>query len=334
MKKNYFLLAATTMMFAACAQTDMVNEVVTEEAPQAIGFETFANKQTRNSASTVLEDYHKTFGVWAFKTPSGGTESTVMPNYQVMNDDNGTGSKDWDYDGTNKPTGQVLKYWDKLASYKFYAYAPYAATGVSIDNTTKYISIAAGEYAANENLQAGNWGTGLNNKVFETSTDWMIATTVSRAAGECDLVNEVFSHTMSKLVVAIQSSIANTIVKSVSINNVHGTGSYTTQTSKWTTTGTAKSISGVTGTIASQNTPYYSMEYLLIPSQDDPTLSIEYEINGDTYTVTNAAITPITAFEENYSYTLTVKIGLDPIEFDATVNPFSAPDPAPGVTIE
>ncbi len=332
MKKNYFMLALATMMMAACANNDLVDEgLVNEEAPQAIGFETFANKQTRNSTSTALEDYHKTFGVWAFKTPSGGTESTVMPNYQVMNDDDGTGSKDWDYDGTNKPTGQVLKYWDKLASYEFYAYAPYAATGVSIDNTTKYITIAADEYAANENLQANNWGTGLNEKVFETSIDWMIATPVPRDAGECGVVEEVFNHTMSKLVVAIQSTIANTIVKSVTIHNVHGTGSYTTQTSKWTTTGTAKNISGETGTIAAQDTPYYSMEYLLIPSQDVPKLSIVYEINGDTYTVTEAAITPITSFDENTSYTLTVTIGLHPIEFDATVAPFTTS--APGVDI-
>ena len=38
MKKNYFLLAATTMMFAACAQSDLVNEIAVEETPQAIGF--------------------------------------------------------------------------------------------------------------------------------------------------------------------------------------------------------------------------------------------------------------------------------------------------------
>ena len=47
MKKNYFMLAATTMMLAACAQTDVVNEIAVEGTPQTIGFETFANKQTR-----------------------------------------------------------------------------------------------------------------------------------------------------------------------------------------------------------------------------------------------------------------------------------------------
>ena len=87
MKKNYFLLAATTMMFAACAQTDLVNEVVTEEAPQAIGFEGFAEKATRTTENNEtsytgkLYDHHNDFSVWAYKNTSTelvfGTDETV-----------------------------------------------------------------------------------------------------------------------------------------------------------------------------------------------------------------------------------------------------------------
>ena len=41
MKKNYFMLALASMMMAACANNDLVDEGVVKETPQAIGFETF-----------------------------------------------------------------------------------------------------------------------------------------------------------------------------------------------------------------------------------------------------------------------------------------------------
>ena len=75
MKKNYVMLAFATLMMAACANNDLVDEgVLKEEVPQAIGFETFANKATRatenNDKAYVendLSNHHGTFKVWASK---------------------------------------------------------------------------------------------------------------------------------------------------------------------------------------------------------------------------------------------------------------------------
>ena len=118
MKKSYFLMAAAATMFAACSQNDVLNEVQVQEEAKAIGFSTFSNKATRAIDATNLEDYHKTFGVWTYKTYEIN-ETTVMPNYQVKHNDGGSRPGDWSYDGNNAPEGQLLKYWDKRASYKF-----------------------------------------------------------------------------------------------------------------------------------------------------------------------------------------------------------------------
>lgn len=332
MKKNYFLLAASTMMFAACAQTDMVNEVVTEEAPQAIGFETFSNKITRQvSNATALESYHNDFGVWAYKTVNGTTTS-VMGNYKV--EGTGTPAK-WTYASVD---GQSLKYWDKQAtSYGFYAYAPYAASPSVVNITNDYkITIANGQYAATENLQK-EWTTQINTNDFSTDTDWMIAETdqTKEYKNYGTEVPEIFKHTMSKLIVILKSNDVKTgtevTVTSVSVNNVHGAGSY--NGTKWTATDNGKSITGVAGKFES-TTGYYSMEYLLIPSADDPTFSIEYEVNGDKYTVTGAEIEGITEFKENTCYTLTATIGLSPIVFTATASGFEKQTPDGDVTIQ
>lgn len=321
------MMAAAAMMFAACSQSDVLNEVQVQEEAQAIGFSTYSNKSTRAIDATNLENYHETFGVWAFKTYDG-TQTTVMPNYLVKYNDNaGTGSKDWDYDGeTGKGIGQSLKYWDKRASYTFCAYAPYAS-GVAIDGTSKVISIPNGQYAANENLQKDfvetlntNDFTGVGGNVDNASTDWMVADVISRGVKENGLVVENFRHTMAKLIVCFKTedTFADAItLNSVSVNNVRGTGSYNSATG-WTATGAAKSISGVPGKIVAGKT-YYSMEYLLIPSNDAPNFSVNYTINGDTYDVKSEAITGINRFDANTVYTLTVTISADPIEFDATV---------------
>ena len=56
MKMNYFMLAATAALFAACAETDLVNEIAVEETPQAIGFETFADKVTLAVTDIIVPD--------------------------------------------------------------------------------------------------------------------------------------------------------------------------------------------------------------------------------------------------------------------------------------
>ena len=341
MKKNYVMLAFATLMMAACANNDLVDDLVKEEVPQAIGFETFANKTTRavdSGSATALDSYHKSFGVWAYKTTK--TDGAVMPNYKVAYTAGSPAT--WEYKNVD---GQSIKYWDKKADYSFYAYAPHS-TNASEDSGV--ISISNGEYAANENLQSKivdgdekGFTTTPNSNAFKgtgvssttASTDWMMATKITGYNDYSSSVLEVFSHIMSKLVVNIKSTVAGTIVNSVKVNNVFGQGSY--NGTAWVTAeGNKKSIEGVVGTIETANTSYYTMEYLLIPSTTAPTFTIEYEISGDTYKVENAAISNISGFSANTKYDLTVTIDLSEIQFTATASDFINHEANGGVTID
>ena len=316
MKKSYFLMAAAATMFAACSQSDVLNEVQVQDEAQAIGFSTYAGKATRAIADTDLEKYHKTFGVWTDKTYDGTTMVPVMENFQVNEP---TSGDTWEYAGVGT---QKLKYWDKRASYKFYAYAPYSSS-VSM-NAGKNIIIPEGVYAANENLQE-TFGEALNGNDFSgtgvdgtKSTDWMLADVISRNVMENTTVVENFRHTMAKLIVCFKTedTFNETItLTSVSVNNVYGKGSFNSAAG-WAVAGAATSVDGKVGNIVKEKT-YYSMEYLLIPSNTAPTFSVEYTINDDTYVVENATIDGITKFDANTVYTLTVTISADPIEFEA-----------------
>lgn len=118
MKKQYFLMAAAATMFAACSQTDMVNEIP-EKAPKAIEFESgFVNKATRSENSSTsygetFSQHHGSFGVWGYKTK--GSEST-----QIFKEDRVEVS-DGQYNITT-----TTAYWDANAdNYQFFASAPH-----------------------------------------------------------------------------------------------------------------------------------------------------------------------------------------------------------------
>ena len=332
MKKSCLLMAAVATMFAACSETELVNEMnVPESNSQAIDFSSFSYKTTRGLNSTALDKYHAAgFGVWAIK----GGDTQVMANYQVVKD-----GDDWVYDG--KGTDQTLKYWDKALGYAFYAYAPYVTSGVSFN--AGVVSVDAGEYAANQNLVGDALlektpanTAALDAKTFSgvgagsnsATTDWMIASTVTRTAGDVAKVEEVFSHTMSKVIVILQSTTegATMDVTEVAINNVYGSGSYKSTTGWDVTAQTPKTINGAKGLIEGDaDTPkqYYCMEYLVIPSNNAPTFDIVYTLNGTEYERSGLAINTITKLEPNTIYTITATIGQKPISFTTQVSTWS-----------
>ena len=346
MKKSLFIIAATALVIS-CASNDVKNDIV-DEIP--IGFDTYSNLATKSSSATDLEDYHDTFGVWGYKTVNrSGTQteeavmerivSNVSKSYKVTNDDNGNGSADWDYDGTaGTALGQFLKYWDKTASkYQFDAYAPYS-DNASISNHV--ISIADGQYAANENLQASLSET-LNSEVFSgtgvtsasASTDWMMPAAsyirnASNGTMSSAIVNLEFKHMLSKVILIVKTKDDfpfDITLNSLSLDNVHGSGSY--DGSAWTTTASAVSVAGQVGTMTKSTTAtkhkYYSIECLVIPQATAaPKFSVNYNIGSDpeVFDVVEVDIENIASFVAGTVYIITATIGPDPINFDCTLS--------------
>lgn len=214
MKKNYLFLAAAATMFTACVQSDLVSEIP-EAAPQAISFETFANKQTRateNSEETysgALETHHKSFKVWASKQLDNNSYVNV---YEAGSPGTVTYTTKW--------TANPIKYWDKAAkNYEFYAAAPaevswsatntnsangcitlddYTLTGASVDNVA----------TLNTTLK-GTWGeaTSSNDKDLMIAAACNIANTHYYNIPEPSAVHLSFIHLLSKLNIAVKTTI-------------------------------------------------------------------------------------------------------------------------------
>ena len=324
MKKSYLMMAAAATMFAACTQSDFVNLV--PETEQAIGFETYSNKVTR--ATQNLEKAHESFGVRADMVVDG-TPTSIMNNYRVN-----FVTPNWVYAGVVVGGNtQVLRYWNKNATYKFYAYAPFSE-GVSIATDGK-VTIPSAAYAGTQNIQA-TFSTTATDAVFSTNTDWMIATAQESVSGATGgTVTEVFNHIMSKLDVVVTTSGDEKVnVTYIKVKGLPTTGGY--DGTKWTATGATADIEGVVdGDVDVENgTSYYTIQSLLIPTTAASlTIDIKYEIDGIKYDYKDIPVTALTSFAAGTQYTLTASIGLSPIVFDAVYSDWTD-DSSPSVSIQ
>lgn len=341
MKKNYFMLAATTMMLAACAQTDVVNEIAVEETPQAIGFETFANKQTRaeNSYETEtlgLEKHHDNFKVWGYKNT---TTAYVFDGVTVTA---AATEGEWTYSPT--------KYWDKAANtYEFYAASPADAAWVLNENTTaqddNYFII--GSYELKDETHSST----VYQESFKTLTknkDLLIASPEKVLEYQilgAEKVDFEFNHILSRLNITVKKDAAlpEVELKSISVKGLVNIAGFSEKVAanaagsntRWTKTENTYNLTG--NALATVGTDaLYVLQSLVIPQdaayedidrdgtseEKKPYLYIEYTIGGEpfnaTYNLANAfGVATQVAFNEGWQNTLNITIDADAIVFDA-----------------
>lgn len=229
MKKNYFMLALASMMMAACANNDLVDDLVKEEVPQAIGFETFAQKATRATENSKdeyslysldLKDHHTSFKVWGYKN--------VQTGYVFDGKDVSYAEDKWGYTG--------LVYWDKAAtSYEFYAAAPATASlwtlnkNVEATQSDDYFTISS-NYTVNahsiDDLAFQNSFSGTSNAV-----DLMIADKKNVPTTDFgDAVQLNFTHILSRLNITVSKDATmddqTVTLKSLTLYNVNNQGTF------------------------------------------------------------------------------------------------------------
>lgn len=352
MKKNYFMLAATTMMFAACAQTDVVNEIAVEETPQAIGFSTYSGKATRaennNNAvnTTDLEAHHPTFVVWSYKNTM---DNYVLGGVRATATDIG-GVKVWKY--------SPLKYWDKAAtSYQFYAAAPdnglwnLSANGGAQDDDSFYFS--------GFSLKGTSLAHTTHQVSFESvdDCDLMIASPcrMDRAMYGND-VQLAFNHILSRLNVTVNRGVNLTAndetlnITSFKVYKLKKTGNFNEAsatgteleggtTKRWSNVVTEYEIAGNALANVKENNAanQYIFQALVIPQEaaneaidrdgssveTAPYFTIEYTIGDEpfsaTYNLAAAFASAGLSLCEGYENTLNLTIDAETIVFDASV---------------
>lgn len=356
MKKNYFMLAAATMLFAACAETDVINDINEKEnAPQAIGFETFVDKATRTGENTTaLNLHHESFKVWGYKmVPEIVTAfDEVTISYNSGSTNNAT---KWEY--------SPLRYWDKTAtSYEFYAATPInedweiVTTSTTTEGTTPTITpLTADNYYLTLNdftlvdHDATDQGDRGNEVYYfndsDIDKDLMVATSQTKN----ELVDFTFSHILSRLDVTVvkDEDFTETItVTEFQVCNLFGKGNYTQKaTPTWETIDDSYITYNTGADCEVSGDEKYLLQSLIIPQTathaliktdgsdkgNNPYIWIQYTIQDKTvanstpetfnayYNLADVFGDEDLAITEGYRYTLGITISPNAIEFNGNV---------------
>ena len=326
MKKNYFLLAAATMMLAACAETDLVNEVQ-ESAPVAIGFDAFPEKATRAEIASVSDLQNEGFRIWGYKAATASPmdwsdQYTVFDNIAVTYQ-----SSIW--------KSATTKYWDRTCTYNFYAAAPSSqsvdysinsATGmITIQNAASVKSTLSADY-----LIARNGAKGIDGAYTGTThTDVALN------------FNHIMSKVSFKLISGIDESITVTGLTMSGWDS--GTGKFvqtlTTTPSQnthaeWSITTSVPGSVTLVGTGATNsslvlnNLSYTDVTdtYIMVPqtiSAGSLTFTIDFSIDGEEFKAQVGTLATAQIWGTDTHTTYNIIVGPDDIGFNPTVSGWS-----------
>lgn len=329
------MMAAAATMFAACTQTDFVNEV--PETEQAIGFDNHVAKSTRaeitNEAALSTEGG---FVVWGWKTPTAtpldwtAAKATQIFNAQTVSGGDGA----WTY--------SPKKYWDKMSTYNFYAVAP--------------VSPSSGAYSVANAATGFVTITGVKSARAAESDDFLIDRNGAKEVngnytGTHDKVNFDFNHIMSKVTLQLQCGGINAgdkiTVTSLTmtgwnsnngtfIQTLDATPTTTDNISEWSTTpaGTAGNAQftgsyELTPASAGGTAPIVAVDsYIMVPQTvTELTFTLNYTItyadsSTEDFLAHSGKLTAQTWGTDTHT-TYTIIVGPAPIEFEVnSVNGF------------
>lgn len=337
MKKSYLTLAAVAVIMASCSETNEVKNGANEAAQEAaISFDQFTESVTKAAITSESDLKTPGFGVFGYKTNDDFESSqTIFDNVKVYSE-SATGTADneivWKYDN--------LRFWDKTATYNFYAIAPFEAatanynisndpkTGMfTIDNVASAISSSSKDYLIDRDGNkdvSGNY-SGTHAKVpFE------------------------FHHTMAKVDFKLKSTLSSGTIEVTSVKMTgwnSGAGKFvqtltatptTLEHSEWTIAtagtgditlvGTGATQTTVALTCATDATPTTVTDwYIMVPqtvAANGLTFTVDYIYKDGDYTetfknqVAKISAAQIWGTDSHTTYTLDIKPAA--IEFDVT----------------
>lgn len=349
--KKQFLFAVAVTMLTACVNTDTFREV-SDPAESAIGFSTFANKQTKAENSTAtdkygLENYNTHFKVWGYKNAKNAAGTAYEDTYLF-------GKTGDTYPGTvvqyssSAWVYSPLRFWDKSAKYyRFFAASPanknwvYTSTADEeklalndfiISGANRVLTGASGEvvdkplgFSANDYDVIDSKATlsNLNDEDLMISTDITDWQTYNGTA-----VNFEFNHILSRLNIGVRKSqdLADYVVKlkTLEIHNLVKKASFNEDISildntnaglydNTTTTETAKSVLLQKGTYA-RWTPAASGSRFT-----DNTMKYYVENNNTVVPLEIKAVEPGTGSADQYRYVFQGLVIPQVVNYTATV---------------
>lgn len=313
MKKS-FLFLAVAASFAACTSNDQINDDLQGDE---IRFDQVLNKTTK--AEITDEDALATeggFAVFGYKSTDKFDKNitTVFDNVNVFAEGDA-----WKY--TDK------KYWDKTATYNFYAIAPYESSAT--------YSLSGGKFTVD----------GVASGLATASEDYVIDRTPAEecgisGAGTPSTVGFEFHHIMAKLSFAVKTNLEGSVIKVQSLTMTgwkSGNGKFVQDkvdgtwevldVSEWSiesdAIGSATLIGAGSGnaeevTLSGEATTLND-KYIMVPqtiAAETLTFTVNYTIDEEPFVNQVSALSTAQTWGTDSHTTYTLTIGPAAIEFD------------------
>lgn len=312
MNKNYIALLGIAAMFAACSSNELKEDIKSQEI--SIGFDGYIQKVSRAEQTTDKATLQTTgFGVYGSKTASS-TTTTLFTNEEVTY-------------STDKWTYTHTKYWDKTATYAFYAIAPYKASGYSCTDGKFTIDAVASALAA-------------DSEDFIIDRDGATGISGSTYAAAGTKVAFDFHHIMAKVdfKLAKSSAIADTDevkVQSIKMSGWNsGSGKFvqtltatpeTLVNTEWSIAtadaGDVDVLNGTETTLSKTAANTNTNTYIMVPQNiaaETLTFTVDYTINDEPFTAQVGKISAAQVWGTDSHITYTLTVGPAAIEFDVT----------------
>ena len=321
------MLVASAAIFAACSETEKIQENLQDNEPTAIGFTSYSQKATRGNTdvATNLEYYHNKFAVYGTKqnvndatdiqyvfggkATAVGVQDGVTCTYQTSAD---AVLGDWKYDDP--------RFWDKQATYDFIAYAPaatanpiryyYGAVKAQVGDAGSYFKTSSDYILTGTNIQATATKAekikGFN-EAGNGDLDLMISDSEAQNGnGHDTYVNLEFRHILSKLNITIGQAEAlynsDVTIKEVKVTGLKDKGSYNEQ--NYNATANPK----VSGWTAGVDNNTYALHYTGSQVLDKGQYVATVFQAGDPYFFIESLVMPQTIADDQT--TLTIKYNI------------------------
>lgn len=312
MKRLFILATAATVALASCTKT----QVVYNDAPEEIGFKTYAGAMTKAEKGLTDADY-SSMGVFANHTPAHD-EYTVPAGVTAYDSyfSNVKFVDKNDYWG-----GATAQYWPITGELDFVAYAPYDETNPTIVSRT---------YSSTEN----SLEIPVDNSDIEKQVDWLyIDQMLAQKSKNNTAMSINFRHALAKITVIVSTELDGLQVSALTVNDTEQietlTMDYATTKDndytdgddnlEWTATADNTVNMAVLATpfIASDSDTEVSGSCLVIPSgqtsitltytlPSSPEMQYTHKLTGDDWV-------------SGYHYTYNFTIGVNEIKFTPTV---------------
>lgn len=297
MKRFFICAAAAIVALASCSKTEVVNT----SAPEEIGFKAVTGVMTK----ALGDQAHRNMGVFASKSAD---DSEYFGNTEFV-------------EGTdNVWTGATAQYWPLEGSLDFALYAPYSNTAER-DFANNTLSIVVD-----------------NSDSEEGQTDWLYGTTVINGSKQNTAMPVTLRHALAKINATVTADLAGLKVISLVVTETVQNGTLTvdyTETDNGQTEGDdrlswdiANDVITKDWTLIGENTlakdsPVEGYCYVIPSEQTSLELTYSLPESDDeltyTHTFGNAS------WVDGKSYTYNIKIGVNEIKFNPSVNDWAYP---------